>query len=123
MALLGSQLPFLFQRFDGCRLRQSVGHFQIGCHASIGSRTALALHVGFGGKSRIAEVNVIVDDAGQHKTPRGIYCMLVVATGMHIFFLNVGNDAVVDDDRTAESPAFIHNASAVDQCCHVCSCL
>ena len=62
---------------------------------------------------------MLVDDAGKNKTPRGIYVMVVGATGCsladnHVFYM-----VVVKDEATPKGLAFIDNRAMLNDCPHI----
>ena len=72
MALLGSQLEFIFEGFQRGGLRHGVGHIEVTGHTTIGSSAALTLDICLVCQSGLTEMNVVVDDTGQYKAPSSI---------------------------------------------------
>ena len=57
------RLTFLLKSLECGGLRTGIGHVEERCHTAIRRRTALAFDVCLMCQSRLAEVNVVVDDA------------------------------------------------------------
>ena len=64
--------PLVVQRLRRRRLRKRIRHLEVGGHPAVCGSPALALDVCFLRQSRLTEVYMVVDHAGQDKTPRGI---------------------------------------------------
>ena len=99
-ALLCQQRLFLLQCFEGHGGRVGVGHVHDGGHSARGCGAALAEDVGLVRQSGVAEVHMVVDDAGQQAAAGGVDGLVArggegPAVGQYL------GDAPVGDDEGA----------------------
>ena len=57
---------------------------------------------------------MLVDDTGDNKTPRGIYCLIVGSTGLLFSFYNFFYFFTVNDKRAPEDPALIDDGTILN---------
>lgn len=62
-------------------------------------------------------MNMLIDDAGQNETPRGVYFVIVVSTGRRAFY-NLIDMVVNKKDRPLIGPAFIDNRTGMNDSFH-----
>ena len=72
VALLAGECLFLFQSLDGRSLRHGIGHIEIRGHATCRCRPTLSIDISLFRQTRLTEVHMIIDDARQNETSRGI---------------------------------------------------
>ena len=118
MALGSPKFHLLFPGFLRSCGRLRVWHVEEGRYAAPCCCPRFTLDVCFLGKAGLTEVNMLVDDAGKNKTPRGIYVMVVGATGCsladnHVFYM-----VVVNDEASLKGFALIDNRTMFNDCPH-----
>ena len=57
---------------------------------------------------------MLINDTGQNETSRGVYFLVVDATGCCCSFLNMGNLSVFNQHSALENLPFIDNISTMD---------
>ena len=93
----------------------AVGHVEDGGDASGSGSLAFGVEVGLMGKSGVAEVNVVVDDAGEDIATGGIEHLVGGKFGFAVeAFEYFGNALIVDDDAAYEFTAFVDDGSVLD---------
>ena len=118
MTLPGSQLSLCLKGLERGGLWLGVGHVEERCHATIGGSTALTLHVGLGGESRLTKMDMTVDDTRKHITAVGIDLAVTagaVKTSTCLCVFTFSDDvlykAVFHNDGRATSLSFVDNYS------------
>ena len=104
---------------DACvALPGGVGTLEERCHATIGGSTALTLHVGLGGESRLTKMDMAVDYTRKHITAVGIDLAVTagaVKTSTCLCVFTFSDDvlykAVFHNDGRATSLSFVDNYS------------
>ena len=61
-------------------------------------------------------MDVLVDDTGEYKAPRGIYMIIVVATGYFLSRHHLLYPVIVDDERCAADATFIDYLTILNDC-------
>ena len=93
----------------------AVGHVEDGGDASGCGSLAFSVEVGLVGKSGVAEVNVVVDDAGEDIATGGIEHLVGGKFGFAVeAFEHFGYAFVVDDDAAYEFTAFVDDGGVLD---------
>ena len=113
MTLLCAQLPLRLPGLQGGSLRYRVRHLEITGHTTKGSCTAFTLDVSLLCKSRLTEVNMIINHTRQNKTPRGIDYFIVIATGC-LAFVYFFNKFTIQQEVAHKRATLIYNGSILD---------
>ena len=93
----------------------AVGHVEDGGDASGCGSLAFSVEVGLVGKSGVAEVNVVVDDAGEDVAACGVEHLVGGKFGFAVeAFEHFGNALVIDDDAANEFTAFVDDGGVLD---------
>ena len=119
MAFLLASRHLVFPVVYGRRGRLGVWHVEERGDAAPCSRSRLAVNVGLVRESRLAEVDVLVDDAWHNETPRSIYMSVVDASGCLVFGNHAFNMVVVYYDGAFERVSLIDNRAILDDCPHI----
>ena len=93
-AISSSDGEFLFQCLQGGCLWHGVWHVEEGGDATGGSCTALGSHVCLLRQSWLAEVYVVVDDAGQQKTTLRIQCLIDIRWESLVVCIHIHKKAI-----------------------------
>ena len=118
MTFPGTQLKLIFQCFQGRCLRNRVRHFEIRSYTSVSSRPAFAFYISLAGQSRLSEVDVVIDDTRQNKTPRGLDNLVVGTTGS-IAFIYLGDSFTIDNEVSPERAPLIDDRAILNEYFHV----
>ena len=113
MTLLSAQLPLCLPSLQSGSLRHRVRHLEIAGHTTKGSCTAFALDVSLLRKSRLTEVNMIINHTRQNKTPRGIDDFIVIATGC-LAFIYLLDKFTIQQEVAHKRATLIYNGSILD---------
>ena len=113
MTLLCAQLPLCLPGLQSGSLRHRVRHLKITGHTTKGSCTAFALDVSLLRKSRLTEVNMIINHTRQNKTPRGIDDFIVIATGC-LAFIYLLDKFTIQQEVAHKRATLIYNGSILD---------
>ena len=113
MTLLSAQLPLCLPGLQSGSLRHRVRHLKITGHTTKGSCTAFALDVSLLRKSRLTEVNMIINHTRQNKTPRGIDDFIVIATGC-LAFIYLLDKFTIQQEVAHKRATLIYNGSILD---------
>ncbi len=93
----------------------AVGHVEDGGDTTCSGSLAFGVEVGLMGKSGVAEVNVVVDDAGEDIATGGIEHLVGGKFGFAVeAFEYFGNALIVDDDAAYEFTAFVDDGGVLD---------
>ena len=77
---------FLFEGLQRRGLRHRIGHIEIGGHSSGSRRTALSVDIRLLRQSWLTEMHVVVDNAWEHKTARGVDDFVIRHLGYLVTF-------------------------------------
>ena len=113
MTLLSAQLPLCLPGLQSGSLRYRVRHLKITGHTTKGSSAAFALDVSLLRKSRLTEVNMIINHTRQNKTPRGIDDFIVIATGC-LAFIYLLDKFTIQQEVAHKRATLIYNGSILD---------
>ena len=113
MTLLSAQLPLCLPSLQSGSLRYRVRHLEIAGHTTKGSSAAFALDVSLLRKSRLTEVNMIINHTRQNKTPRGIDDFIVIATGC-LAFIYLLDKFTIQQEVAHKRATLIYNGSILD---------
>ena len=113
MTLLSAQLPLCLPGLQSGSLRYRVRHLKITGHTTKGSSAAFALDVSLLRKSRLTEVNMIINHTRQNKTPRGIDDFIVIATGC-LAFIYLLDKFTIQQEIAHKRATLIYNGSILD---------
>ena len=113
MTLLSAQLPLCLPSLQSGSLRHRVRHLEIAGYTTKGSCTAFALDVSLLRKSRLTEVNMIINHTRQNKTPRGIDDFIVIATGC-LAFIYLLDKFTIQQEVAHKRATLIYNGSILD---------
>lgn len=93
----------------------AVGHVEDGGDTTCSGSLAFGVEVGLMGKSGVAEVDVVVDDAGEDIATGGIEHLVGGKFGFAVeAFEHFGNALIVDDDAANEFTAFVDDGGVLD---------
>ena len=106
VAFFCSQLTFISPYLQVCSLRNGIRHLQIRSHATVCSSLRFALDVSLTCQSRLTEMDMVIYDSWQNKTPRSIHYMFVGATGC-LSFKYLCNNVTINNETALKRASLI----------------